>query len=138
MAKEFNIKVLTPGSKVLDTKASEAVLPAFDGDVGVLADHQNYIGMLGTGVLKVVSGGDDYWYMVSSGVYEVCGGDVTVITEVAEEAKDVNPELAKNSIQELAPKLEKLSPLDENYPALKINLDRERARIEANRRTALH
>ncbi len=59
MAKEFEIEVLTRSKTLYKGKATEVVLPAYDGEVGVLADHANFIGLLGTGPLKVVTGGDD-------------------------------------------------------------------------------
>ena len=137
MAKEFQARILTPAAELFSAQVSEALLPAFDGECGVLADHEDFIGLLGTGVLKVVTAGDDFWFMVSSGVFELSNGTLTVLTEVAESAKDIEVEVAKKRAQELEPVLATLNSYSEKSHSERIEYDRARARMEAYRRTHL-
>ena len=137
MSKEFSLEILTPGRELLTTQVSEVVLPAYDGERGILANHEDFIGLLGTGAVKIVQDGDDYWFMVSSGVYEVKGGAVTLYAELAETADEVDPEAAEKQVKELEQVFSKTSEFDpEKYPMQKLAFDRSRARLEVHHRTS--
>ena len=136
MSKEFSLEILTPGRELVHAQITEVVLPAEDGEVGILAEHEDFIGLLGTGPVKIVRGGDDYWFMVSSGIFEVIDGKVTLFAEVAENASEVDVAAAKQKIAELDAVFDdpqKFSP--EEYPSQKLVYDRNMARVEIYRRT---
>jgi F-type H+-transporting ATPase subunit epsilon len=136
MEKEFAFRVVTQSRPLVSTDVTEVVLPGFDGEVGILAGHQDFIGVIGTGVLKVVRGGDDYWYMVSSGVFQVQNGEVTVLVESGEDAREVDVESCRTKLRELEDALETKSTSQE-IDRTRLEFDRTKARIEAHRRTAL-
>ncbi len=136
MNQEFTLEVLTPAKPLLKAQVSEVVLPAYDGEVGVLAEHEDFIGLLGTGALKLVRGGDDYWFMVSSGLYEVSAGKLTVFAEIAEDAKEIDAGAASKRIQELEAQLndpQKFNP--EHFNSQKLEHEQNAARVEVHRRT---
>ncbi|MCB0325380.1 MAG: ATP synthase F1 subunit epsilon [Bdellovibrionales bacterium] len=137
MSKEFSLEILTPGRELLRAQVSEIVLPAFDGEVGILADHEDFIGLLGTGPVKIVRGGDDYWFMVSSGVYEVKRGKVTLYAELAETADEVDAQQAAAKVAELEQLFNDPARFDpESYPEQRLAFERNAARVEIHRRTA--
>ena len=91
-ANEFQLQIRTPARTVIDARVTEVVLPAHDGERGVLPGHERFVGLLGTGALKLVREGDDFWFVISSGVYEVQGAKIVVLTEYAQDAREVNVE----------------------------------------------
>ncbi len=139
MTKEFDVEILTPVQTLFAGKATEVVLPAYDGEVGVLADHSNFIGLLGTGALKIVTDGDDYWYMLSSGVYEVRGGKLTILAELGESPEAVNDvdalNIRRKELEAAMGDIKVVTP--GQYPLLKKEYDQIRARLEIHRRTEL-
>lgn len=137
MSKDFSLEILTPARELLRTTVSEVVLPAFDGERGILAQHEDFIGILGTGPVKIVREGDDYWFMVSEGVYEVRDGTVTLYAELAESAEEVDVDAASTRVKELEEIFAKVDTFDiEAYPAQKLAYDRSQARLEIHRRTS--
>lgn len=127
---EFALEIRTPARELLEWQVSEVVLPAIDGEVGVLAHHEDFIGEMGTGTLKVVRDGNDYWLMVSSGVFEVRNGKLSVLAEIAESDKEIDAELAGSSLRALE--------AQENLDVVaKRQMDRAKARLEVYRRTHL-
>ncbi len=137
MSKDFSLEILTPARELLRTTVSEVVLPAFDGERGILAQHEDFIGILGTGAVKIVRDGDDYWFMVSEGVYEVRDGSVTLYAELAETAEEVDVEASSIRVRELEEIFTKVEKFDlDKYPAQKLAYDRSQARLEIHRRTA--
>jgi len=136
MSKEFSLEILTPARELLATSVTEVVLPAYDGERGILASHEDFIGILGTGAVKIVREGDDYWFMVSFGVYEVREGAVTLFAEFAETADEVDVDADSEQIKELEAIFTKIAEFDpEKYPAQKLSYDRSQARLEIHRRT---
>jgi len=135
MAESFEVKILTPSKALLETKATEVLLPSLEGECGVLAGHKDFIGVLATGVLKIVENGNDYWFMVSSGAFEVSNGALTVLADVGEDAKSVDIEEAREAARNLEGEVEGKS-LDETKDA-RLELERAKARMEAYRRTEL-
>lgn len=129
MSKNFEFEILTPGRKLLSTSVSEVVFHAFDGERGVLANHENFIGRLGTGALKIVRDKDDYWYLVSSGVYQVREGVLTLFAMHAEAADEINLSAAKARIEAFDNKT-----TDEAKIA---DYKRDLARLEVHKRTEL-
>lgn len=134
----FTLEILTPGRSLFKGEVSEVVLPGFDGEDGILDGHENFVGALETGVLKFVHSGNDYWFMVSSGVFEVREREVSVLADVAEEATEVDLEASKSSLEELEEKVSNLSSYSAEYKRAKVEFDRARARLEVHRRTQLN
>ncbi|MFN8390471.1 MAG: ATP synthase F1 subunit epsilon [Bdellovibrionota bacterium] len=139
MNTEFDVEILTPAKTLFAGKATEVVLPAYDGEVGVLAEHSDFIGVLGTGPLKIVTAGDDYWFMLSAGVYQVQGGALTILADVGESpgtGQDVDA--LNQRLKDLEAKMGDTKSFDpKEYELLKVEHDKVRARLEVYRRTAL-
>lgn len=135
MSAEFELEILTLGKKLFGEKVSEAIIPAWDGETGILANHENFVGKLGTGSLKIVQEGKDFWYMVSGGVYEVRDGVVSVLAQVAEEASQVDMESAKEIDEKLSSELPKTNLNTIAGQNMTMELERARARLEVYNRT---
>lgn len=135
---EFSLEILTPGRRLFEGTVTEVVLPGYKGESGVLGGHENFVGALETGVLKFVHSGNDHWFMLSSGVYEVREGKVSILADMAEEASAVDVEQSQAKVEELGDTLSKMSSFDDTYPRLKLEYDRAQARLQAHRRTQLN
>ena len=138
MATSFSLEILTPAKKVCSEQVTEVLLPAYDGETGVLPQHGDFIGVLGTGVLKLVREGNDHWFMVSSGIYQVKEGAVTVFADVAEPATEVDIEQAKADVEKYSGLLNDVANFDpQNAEEHARSLKLAESRIEVNRRTSL-
>ena len=137
MTKEFTLEVLTPSKSLTATTVSEVVMPGYDGEVGVLADHEDFVGMLGTGPLKYVKGGNDYWLMISQGVYEVREGQLTVLAKQAEPPTKDDPEVIRTQLRTLEEKLFSTNSESEEAKVLKLDIERTKARLDVHRRTEI-
>ena len=134
----LHFEILTPSRIVYSGDVSEVVLPAYDGEVGVLPEHADFVGALGTGPLKIVKGGEDHWFMVSDGLYQVQDGKLTIFTQSAEGAADVNVDAAQAHLEELENSLKTPQNLPmEELPKLQAQRVKEAARVEVYRRTNL-
>ena len=79
----FTVEVLSPLSKVYSGEVTEVLIPAYDGEVGVLPDHEDFIGVLGTGQLLAKNGKQQVAVDIENGVYKVVSGDLVILAETA-------------------------------------------------------
>jgi len=83
MAKTFRCQVVTPERVVLDKETTFVALPAFDGELGVLAGRAPLIARLGSGELRVEGPGGKERLFVSGGFAQMASDRLTLLTEEA-------------------------------------------------------
>ena len=91
--------VVTPEMTVLETKADFLVLPLFDGELGVDRHHSPMIGRLGFGELRIRSEGQLQRFYVDGGFVQVAGDVVSILTDRALPASEVDQAAAEAQLQ---------------------------------------
>lgn len=102
MAKATPIKcsVITPEREVLSESAEAVVFPAHDGMVGILKDRAPLLCELGTGVLRVESGGQTKNVFIDAGFAQVHDNQVTILTERAALAENISRADAQKALSD--------------------------------------
>jgi F-type H+-transporting ATPase subunit epsilon len=90
--------VVTPEETALEVKADFVTLPLFDGEIGIGANHSPLIGKLGFGELRLRIGGKVTRYYVDGGFVQVAGNVVSVLTDRAVPAEQVDAGAAENQL----------------------------------------
>ena len=80
----FRCDIVTPDREVFNDTVSGVVLPAHDGQVGILTNRAPLLVRLGTGTLTATTSGGDRTFQVSGGVAQMKDNKLTVLTEKAE------------------------------------------------------
>ena len=98
MSEEFNIEIVNPEKSFLSKEdATEVVVPAFEGEIGILKDHISLISFLKPGIIKIYSkSGEDQFY-IEDGIIEFKNNNLSVLTSSIYNLKDME----KSKIQEL-------------------------------------
>ena len=81
--KQLQCSVVTPEATMFDAPASFVALPLYDGEIGIGPDHSPFIGRLGYGELRVAAGGKTDHYYVDGGFVQVADNLVSVLTNRA-------------------------------------------------------
>jgi F-type H+-transporting ATPase subunit epsilon len=117
--KTFHCDLIDPTGKLLDCRATSVVLPAHDGQLGILCDHMPMLCQLGLGVMKVTPapadfyqgtapahGGEanlgDLFFFLDGGSALVAQNTVTVIAYDALALQDVKAEQIHSMIDKTA------------------------------------
>jgi F-type H+-transporting ATPase subunit epsilon len=137
LGQKLTVQIVTSRKRLHSSEATEVVLPAFDGEVGILPQHERFIGTLGTGPMKVVREGKDYWFAICEGVYEVQGSTLTVLARDGIEAEHVDAERVRGQLSQLESQLNQMSSYETEHQQLKSRVDYLKALLEAHRRHAL-
>lgn len=118
----LRVVVVTPEATLLDEAADFVALPLFDGELGVAFDHSPMIGRLGYGELRIRQGAVEKRLYVDGGFVQVADNVVSVLTNRAVEAKDLDVAAAKAQLDAL---IAQRAPTDEEEAI------RERAMLQA-------
>ena len=98
MSKEFKIEIVNPEkSFLLKEDVTEVVVPAFEGEMGILKDHISIISFLKPGIIKIFSKSGEENYYVEDGIVEFKDNNLSVLTSSIFNIQDVD----KTKIQEL-------------------------------------
>jgi F-type H+-transporting ATPase subunit epsilon len=95
----LSFELVTPERIALSQEADSVVLPAFEGEMGVLPGHEPFMVQLKEGEIRVTRGGEVKSFAVSGGFAEVLGHKVEVFAETAEMAGEIDEERARQGLE---------------------------------------
>ncbi|MGO8796324.1 MAG: F0F1 ATP synthase subunit epsilon [Candidatus Sulfotelmatobacter sp.] len=90
MADTFQLEIVTPEKKVVDTAAEEVQIPGKNGYLGVLPGHAPLITELAVGHISYHAGGNEQRLAVAWGFAEVLPDKVTILAETAERPDEID------------------------------------------------
>jgi F-type H+-transporting ATPase subunit epsilon len=112
MASEFQLRVVTPTRAVVDQAVSEVTAPGTVGEFGVLPDHANFLSSLESGRLTYKDSRGAHTLAIREGFAEVSDNVMTVLSEAAAAAADVDAPAVRAELQAAEAELAKLAPVD--------------------------
>jgi F-type H+-transporting ATPase subunit epsilon/F-type H+-transporting ATPase subunit delta len=81
MSEEFKIEIVNPERSFLSKKdVTEVVIPAFEGEMGILKDHISIISFLKPGIIKIFSKPGEEKYYVEDGIVEFKDNNLSILT----------------------------------------------------------
>ena len=110
MSEEFKIEIVNPEKSFLSKEdATEVVVPAFEGEMGILKDHISIISFLKPGIIKIFSKSGEENFYVEDGIVEFKNNNLSVLTSSIFDIKDMK----KDKVSELLAQAEENSKNDE-------------------------
>ena len=81
MSEEFKIEIVNPEKSFLNKEdVTEVVVPAFEGEMGILKDHISIISFLKPGIIKVKINNDERNFYVEDGIVEFKDNNLSILT----------------------------------------------------------
>ena len=108
MNEGFNIDIVNPEKSFFSKEnVSEVVVPAFEGDIGILKDHIPIISFLKPGIVKIFTGTEEENYYVEDGIIEFKDNSLSILTSLIFNLKDIDKNQVKNFLSEAEKELSK-------------------------------
>ena len=83
MSEEFKIEIVNPEKSFLVKEdVLEVIVPAFEGEMGILKDHIPIISFLKPGIIKILSKSKDENYYVEDGIIEFKNNNLSILTSL--------------------------------------------------------
>ena len=107
MSNVFKVEIINPEKSFLSREdVTEVVVPAFEGDMGILKDHISIISFLKPGLLKVIdSKAVEETYYVEDGIIEFKNNCLSILTSNIFDIKKID----KNKVRDILNEAEKES-----------------------------
>ena len=98
MIEEFKVEIVNPEKSFLSKEdVTEVVVPAFEGEMGILKDHISIISFLKPGIITIHSKSGEEKFFVEDGIVEFKNNNLSILTS---SIFNLN-EIEKNKLQDL-------------------------------------
>ena len=109
MSEEFKVEIVNPEKSFLsEENVTEVVIPAFEGEMGILKDHISIISFLKPGIIKVYSKSEEKKYFVEDGIVEFKDNNLSILTSSIFKISDLD----RNKIDQIVKDAEKETAID--------------------------
>lgn len=133
MANTLKLEIVTPESKVYSEDVDMVTLPGIEGEMGIFPMHVPLMTQLVSGEVGVRKSGQDFFLAVGDGFVEVTSERVSILTDMAVKAENIDETKAEADRQRAEARLaEKLD--DEEVATVKAALDHSLVQLKVKRR----
>ena len=99
MSEGFKVEIVNPESSFLSKEGvSEVVIPAFEGDMGILKDHISIISFLKPGLLRIFKDSNEETYYVDDGILEFKNNCLSILTSNIFDIKKIDKNVVRDAL----------------------------------------
>ncbi len=114
MASTLKLEIITPEARVYCEDVDMVTLPGSEGELGIYPLHVPLMTQVGAGEVAARKDGQDVFLAVGEGFVEITGDHVTILTDMAVQAADIDERKAEEARQRAEARLhERLSAEEE-------------------------
>ena len=100
MSEEFKVEIVNPEASFLSKEdVTEVIVPAFEGEMGILKDHISIISFLKPGILTIHTKSGENKFYVEDGIFEFKNNNLSVLTSSIFDLKKIEKSMLMNLIQ---------------------------------------
>ena len=101
MSEEFKVEIVNPEKSFLSNEnVNEVVVPAFEGEMGILKDHISIISFLKPGIIKIFSKNTEEKFYVEDGIVEFKDNSLSILTSSIFGLDKIDRDYVNQSIQD--------------------------------------
>ena len=130
----LKLEIVTPEAKIFSQDVDIVFVPGVDGELGILPRHIPLMTMIKPGELRVSAGGQDTFMAVGDGFVEVTADSVTVLTDMAVEARDIDTGVAEAAVKRAQEALKESHMGAEEVASVEAALQKSLAQLHVKRR----
>ena len=115
MSEGVKLEIVNPESSFLSKEGvSEVVVPAFEGDMGILKDHISIISFLKPGLVKVFEGSNEEVFYVDDGIVEFKNNCLSILTSNIFNIKKIDKNFVRGALDKAEEETKKSDISDQN------------------------
>jgi len=101
MSEEYKLEIINPEESFLVKEdVIEVVVPAFEGEMGILKDHISIISFLKPGIIKVITKSSEEKYYLEDGIVEFKDNNLSILTSLILKTSEFEKNKLNNLLQE--------------------------------------
>ena len=115
MSEGFKLEIVNPESSFLSKEGvSEVVVPAFEGDMGILKDHISIISFLKPGLVRIFEASNEETYYVDDGIVEFKNNCLSILTSNIFDIKKIDKNIVRDALAKAEQDNQKKDISDQN------------------------
>ncbi len=122
MSEKFTLEIISPDRQVIKIETSEVIIPAYEGEIGILKDHIPLITFLRPGLIQI-QGESDKKYFVEDGTVEFANNNLLILTSTAKEIQELDKNLIDSIILSAENKLADANVTDKEKYLVSYKID---------------
>ena len=100
MSEEFKVEIVNPETSFLSKEdVTEVIVPAFEGEMGILKNHISIISFLKPGILTIHAKSGEHKFYVEDGIFEFKNNNLSVLTSSIFDLKKIEKSRLMNLIK---------------------------------------
>ena len=113
----FGLKIIASDKVFYEGRCRKLIIPAPDGEKGILPNHENMVIAIVVGTAKVQLAGDDEWrdLAVGTGFAEIVNNRVTLLVDTAERPEDIDVRRAQEQQERAQEQMRQKQSIQEYY-----------------------
>lgn len=96
---QIYLEIITPEKVILKEYVDSIIVPAYDGELGILPGHTHLLAQLVHGEVRVKKSQEETVLAISGGFVEIHPDKVELFAETADLAQEIDEELARQEIE---------------------------------------
>jgi F-type H+-transporting ATPase subunit epsilon len=137
MADQLQIDIVTPQASVYSGPASEVILPAWEGAMGVYPQHDALLALLRAGPCAVTTPQGTKLYVIGRGFADIGPDRVTLLTDSCTDAEAVDQDRARTELAKAEQVLGSELFTTEKFKQAEIAAEHARAVLDIDKARAL-
>jgi len=126
---QIELKIVTPEKVLYDQKVDAVSMPTIQGEITVLPHHIPVISGLLPGELRIKMNGKVEHFSITRGVAEIDGKTITILTDAAERAEEIDEKRAQEAIEKAKKLMSETHMDEEGFAEATAQLERAMSRI---------
>ncbi len=116
MDKTFTLRVIVSDKIFYDGKCVQLIIPATDGAMGILANHENMVVAVSNGDMRIQTE-DGSWIeaAIGTGFAQISNNRAMVLADTAERPEEIDEERAKRALERAQVRLRQRQSLQEYH-----------------------
>ena len=113
----FGLKIIASDKVFYEGRCRKLIIPAPDGEKGILPNHENMVIAIAVGTAKVQLAGEDEWrdLAVGTGFAEIVNNRVTLPVDTAERPEDIDVRRAQEQQERAQEQMRQKQSIQEYY-----------------------
>lgn len=108
----LTLEIVTPAAKVYSDTIDSVVIPAIEGEIGILPGHIPLLTQVEDGELRVAKGAETLFLAVSAGFVQIEGDKVRVLVENAITEEKIDTHAVEAAMQRAEKELREAKDID--------------------------
>jgi|TARA_B100001094_G_C17861997_1_gene637888 F-type H+-transporting ATPase subunit epsilon len=113
MDTKINFDFVSPEESIISSEVDMVLIPAIEGDAGILPNHAPYMTILRQGIVEVTFGKDNIkQYLVEGGFADITPQKITILAENSINLTDIDDSALKEKLQQIDENISNASESD--------------------------